>query len=489
MQLMLVEQQNKKRLLIARQEQDSLMMASVTNDLTIDQLAMTHGSNPTGERHNSEADLLGLLNSDVSSMGIEELQSCMQSLQARVKRLKGTQEKEQGPAFRFQVLHRILQDNVVTSRHGAEKIEKTLSSAFFDPPEQLYGQGKTQVLRCKIPLQNFDLFLEQNKDISFIVYRTHIPSARDLTMKLRNTNDQELQSPAPVEESIRPVSKDLVYALETILESREEYAEMLQKFRGTSELHAPYLFMYHHRSILDELRCSLDEPASDQLTLFSEYVIQNHGSTYASADSLISQSKISPAYVDYLFKPGDTLLSRYENGYRGWVASSWALKTHTERISRTTAEAKKRGAPASLYGSHAASKGMASDIVLLHHFTIQAWHWDFDGNFQRQSELLKFSIQAEEKPNRLGKEVESSSYMGLSDETNNIEKDGVPVVELNVFPMRFASPEAIETLRQRGKTFWKCRIRRYVSYSEMDKEGIQNMVGLRHAILRSYWRS
>lgn len=35
-------------------------------------------------------------------------------------------------------------------------------------------------------------------------------------------------------------------------------------------------------------------------------------------------------------------------------------------------------------------------MVIMHHWNIEAWHWDFDGNFQRRCDVLKFTTQAED---------------------------------------------------------------------------------------------
>ncbi|KAI9687859.1 MAG: hypothetical protein M1822_001940 [Bathelium mastoideum] len=495
MQLMLLEQQNKKRLLMAGQEQE-MMTTSMAEPgeaewITIEEPIMPNRSTASGKRHDSEIDLLTVLNNDVSNMSTEELQSCLRDLQARAKRLKTGHEQEKKPPCRYQILYRILHEQTSVSKNGRDKVGKILSPPFFDPPEQIYGQGNSRTLRCKAPVQNFELFLEQNKDISFIVYRTYISDHEDQSSagKLLNGHKQEADIPIPVEESIRPVSHDLLHALESILESREEYADMLQKLRGSLELHAPYLFMYHNRRDLDAFRDGLQQQAKEQFTLFSNFVVQQHGSTYASADSMISQGNISTAYVDYLFKPGDVLISRHNNGYRGWVASSWARRVHVERVSRTVAEAQKKGAPMSLYGSRAASKRMANDTVVVHNFSIQAWFWDFDGNFQRKDELLKFSIQAEEKQAKLSKSSESRGYVKSPEEADQANDEGVPIDGLTVFPISFASPGVITQLRQRGKVFWQCRVRRYVSYCDKDRDGMPGVENERYMIdLKTYQR-
>ncbi|KAI9704067.1 MAG: hypothetical protein M1820_005689 [Bogoriella megaspora] len=480
MQLMLLEQQSKAKSLLARQEQEqeqeqsNLMVAKMTTQNNISNFpTIYNGTHLDSKRKIDDIELLALLQSDTSNMDDIEVRDLLGSLQASFKRSRGMQEFDKRPPFKYQILYRILEDCMEPSRNGHNKYEKRLSVPFFDPPEQVYGQGRTQTLRGKVPLENFDLFLEQNKDLSFIVYRTYISSLPELP------NSRTLGASPEVEESIQPIRRELIDALMTILASRPEFADVLQKMQTTSELYAPYLFMYYLRGDLEAFRTGLQQSAKDQLALFSDYVLQSHGPKYYTADSLISQGKITTAYIDYLFKPGDVLVARNEDIYRGWVASSWARRTNTERMLRSVAEASKKGAFVPLYGSRDAFQRTANDVVLVHHFNVDAWCWSFDGNFQRTNDVLRFTIQTEDKQARFSKGSEARSSTEPPREDG---EDGISIQELRVFPLRFASPSITETLRRRGKTFWSCRQQRFVSYCEQEKYGTQSATDERYMI-------
>lgn len=493
MQLMLLEQQSKKRLLIAKQEHaldarrwehyletgrwehDAVETSRPTPDFLPGNSTSINDSTPMGKRHNMEPDPLSLLSDDVSSMDAVELQSYIERLQAKARQFGSTQKNR--VSSRYQILYRILQEVWVSSDNDP-RLESKLWSSFFDLPECVRGQGEAQVLRCQIPVKNFDLYLEQNKDVSFIVYRTYVEPNTG-TSSERDTKIDSSDSPEQITESIRPVADILIHALEAILQSREEYADLLQKYRATSELYAPYLFMYHNRKDLDIIRENLDQSTQEQLQLFSDYVVQNHGSMYATADSLISQGMISPEYIDYLFKPGDVLVQRHVTDYRGWVACSWPRKISTEQIPRSLAESVKKGAPIPLYGSREASKRMENDTVLVHHWNIEAWHWDFDGNFQRKNDTLKFAIQAEDNHAKHAKNTTDHNCLNTQDEASQIEIDRVAIGDLRVFPLKYTSSEIVNLLRRRGKTFWKCRARRVVSYQGNEKDSMQNSVGFK----------
>ena len=471
MQLMLLEQQNGKRLThIGRKLDTPSTDGSMTDDVL--EISPLIDSQIITNKHDMELGFTNSSNDNVSNMDAVELQHYIERLQMRAEQLKATTKNM--TSSRSQTFYRILHvssENSVDSRNP-------YSSTFFDPPECVTGQGSARVLRCKIPLSNFDLYLEQNKDVSFIVYRTYVESDAEAVSSSHTTiNGNEI--PVEINESIQPVAQDLINALETILQSREEYEDLLTTYRSTNELHAPYLFMYHNRQDLDMVRNSLNQFSQDQFALFSDYVIQNYGSMYETADSLFSHGKTSPECVRYLFKPGDLLVKRYENDYRGWIACSWPREVSTKRMSRSEAETLKKGVPISLYCSRKASKKNADDMVLVHHFSIAAWHWGFDGNFQRQNDDLEFIIQAEENQTEHRKKAGTHHDLKAQDEASQPERDLVAIEELVVFPMKYASTEIVNKLRRRGRTFWKCRSRKFVSYQEHEMDSMKNLVSMR----------
>lgn len=73
------------------------------------------------------------------------------------------------------------------------------------------------------------------------------------------------------------------------------------------------------------------------------------------------------------------------------------------------------------------------------HLGITGISWSYDGSFQKNKELWSFKC-------KLG-----------SDEIFDIK-------DLDIIPLRFANPEAAQTLRHRGERFWECRRPNYISY-------------------------
>ena len=206
-----------------------------------------------------------------------------------------------------------------------------------------------------------------------------------------------------------------------------------------------------------------------------KYITEHYADEYAAADSLLSRNKISPEYLRYLFKPGDLLVSRVKGQYMGFVSTLWPNVNRNKQVSRMLAATSQVGTTLSLYGSHDAEARMATDKVIIHVCDLNVWHWAFDGNFQRQHKTLQLEIPAT-KDEANDTEIKGKKRVGAhgEDPKNGLGEQNIS--DLNVFPMQFASPEIVDKCRRRGKTFWKCRTRRYVSYQDTATDSIQNLV-------------
>ena len=422
-----------------------------------------------------KTDLQNVLNgADASQLDVQKLQEYIELLQVKVRQYE-TIQKARVPS-RWQIFYRIKQIQTVQVRKGTKELEQYLP--FFDHPKWVKGQGTSSRLQCNLPLNNFDLYLEKNKDVAFIVYRNFDIDSVGIVAQ-PGTEDVRSAGAAHVpqysSETIRPVHEDLIETIKTLLGSRQEYAETLHEFSTSYELAAPYLFIYHSRKSSEEFQNSLPLPAKAQLSLLLQFVTEEYADEYAAADSVLSQGKISPKLIPYFFKPGDLLVSRIGDQYMGYVATSWPKIDSKKKVSRMQATTSSNGTGLSLYGSRDAEVRMATDKVTIHLCNLGAWHWAFDGRFQRRHERLVLELPAiEDNKSAIdlnGKSI--SSKQSKEDRSGSTEKK---ISDLNVFPMQFASAEIVDKCRRRGKTFWKCRTRHYVSYQDNEMESIQNLV-------------
>ena len=482
MQLMLQEQHYKKRLLMGRAEQDDIISTgSAAMDMEVMASAPSEVASTTDRANEVDNQTIKsklndvLEGADPSKLDLQKLQEYIELLQAQAKQFETTRSR-QAPS-RYQIIYRIMKPELGQQHNGKQKWENRYSS-FFDHPEFVRGQESAIRIQCNLPLTNFDLYLEKNKEITFIVYRNFDPESAKIVAKSSTDNvssDKATLPPQPTSETIRPVNKNLIEAIMALLKSQQEYAALLQAFTTSLELPAPYLFIYHSRRSLEKFQDSLPLHATAHLSVLLNYVSEQYADEYAAADSLLSRNKISPEHLHYLFKPGDLLVSRVDGQYMGFVATSWPKINWEKQVSRMRVSRSQIGTSSFLYDSQDAKGRIPTGKVTIHVCSVGVWHWGFDGNFQRQYKSLDLEIPAAEDDAN-DADINGKKTVGGQGER---PKNGIgekEISDLNVFPMQFASAEVVDKCRRRGKTFWKCRTRGYVSYQDTERDSIHNLV-------------
>lgn len=430
MQLMLNEQQNKRRLMTARQEQDPIARQgqnnTASNTGTTDHKS-TMG-NPIDGSQNAGYDLSAFEN--------RILRQQVELLQAKLEKYESTVDK---PA-RFQFLYRI--DDQRPKNDNSNKTEldsndrENSMTIFTDCPEIVYKRDNTAHLRCSMPLRNFDLFLALNPEISFVVFRNYNREH----LSLGSESEEPLELPAPVSEYIFPVANDMKSALEAILNVNPEFGDIMRNYKMSGQLFAPYFFAYHSRQHFDRIKDQLSAGERNHVNLLIQYLDEEFGQEYENVDFLLERKHISPHYLHYLFKPGEILVEKSNDEYTGYLSKSW-ISDRTEH-------------PMLNHVSHIFGELMGSDIherpAKRGSESIDAWNFGFDGGFFQNNKTLYLQLGEEEFQMRSNAPPKSQSLEDLM-------KSAKPITDLNVFPLKYASQDLIDMLRRRGETFWKCR--------------------------------
>ncbi|KAF2792274.1 P-loop containing nucleoside triphosphate hydrolase protein [Melanomma pulvis-pyrius CBS 109.77] len=404
-------------------------------------------------------------------------------LQSQARRLEELQQVNLPK--RYQVLYRI-----------QHRIDQQISTEIYlDYPE--WTQGGTYI-KSRNRLDNLDLFLERNKDISFLVYRTFNGTGRasgDLVTSNTPSDrikHEHLDVPLPHRESICPIDRNFFQAITKVLKSKLGYASLLRLYHISGEIDAPYLFMYHNRKDWGKILGRFSSMTQEHLKLFAGYVFQYYGEEYKLAETLFSKGNVSPASMRYLFMPGEVLIARKNEGNMGYVTRSWP--NFSFRVKDATGGSKDNSNGAaytklSVIGPDISSEeaspsddeyasaeesftsdnqihmrmGLAPTREQPDSCSIEAWRWGFDTVFKRQYDTLTLQF-----PRSKG---DKSFYTRP-----------IPIEELDIFPLRFAAAELAEKLKHRGRMFWKCRGRCLVSYIEQEGEVADNKSDERYMI-------
>lgn len=362
-------------------------------------------------------------------------------------------------------------------------------TSYFDHPE--WTQGYRSIV-SRIPVRNLDLFLERNKNVIFIVYRDF-----DLAPPKPGAKHKP-SSPQHIRESIHPVSRQLRKTLEMMLKHDWRYESMFLDFRRKREMDAPYLFIYHHRTYWKDILAHCPYSVREHLNLVATYVSKNYGTEYMAADALFAGRKVSAQYIQYLFQPGDILISRSEGQYRGLVARSWPQDSrHVHRHPQPPMHQPNSSVDSDINSDSAFDSSSSSDVDisdnkmkssveaveherdLLRHFfrrirpgtaskaennnkpvstessdkqfEVKIWQWSFDGDFKR---------------------VEGNIMLRISQSTVNDPSRAKEwnMHDLDVYPLKFAPQSLVQKLRRRGMMFWKCRKQCLVSYHETNTD-------------------
>ena len=197
-QLMLLEQQNKKRLLMARQESDFKIKAPA---VAAYMASSADRSNEVDDR-TTGIDIKQVLDqTDPSEIDLRKVQEYIHLLQESI-------QSKPAPSP-YQIIYRIQRSERVKHRNKKHSYEDR-SMLFFDHPEWIGGQGTESHIKSNLPLTNFELYLEKNKDMSFLVYQTFTEFDRD-----DNRSDRTAHRPQPANETVRLVNGDLIGVIES----------------------------------------------------------------------------------------------------------------------------------------------------------------------------------------------------------------------------------------------------------------------------------
>jgi AAA+ superfamily predicted ATPase len=349
-----------------------------------------------------------------------ELQDYVRFLEGQSKTLQRVQAENdalragKGPTLhpRWQTLYRLPEE-------GPE--------VYFDHPHLVTGEKGKKSLKCSMPLSNIDLHLEKNKDIVFILFKDFREKyegslENNGVLKSGKTNTLEF---VPFQESIKPVSEELVEAIQALLKSDSNFSQFEDHYKSTGEVAAPYLCIYHTRESYHPVPKEMDHMITDHFDLMRWYILDQFGAEYSCADNMMSSGIITRQYIKYLFKPDQLVLSKEDRSESAYLTTSWPEFSDVQQQRKIL----------QMYKTGPTERDVDEYTIC----SFEGWSWLFHGSFETKSVILDL---------RLPKS----------------ELEELCITDLNVYPLRYASESVQTRLERRGKILWSCRFRRLVSY-------------------------
>ncbi|KAF5638790.1 AAA family ATPase [Fusarium tjaetaba] len=355
----------------------------------------------------SNADLL-----DGLDAAFDELKESRSRLQARENFLHGPP--------RHQVLYRIRCEGSRLDDEDSDASEETTEEGYttYEKPPWVvqYGPHKAH-LRAGSHVPSLELYLERNKDIAFLVYV-------DLYHPI-----EAAALPMYTKESICIISPHLRNALHDLKLSALEGIPHPDFEDLSLHIPFPYLWWFNRRDQIANTVAESDAESQCYLSLLQNYMFDRLQSAWSKVDELTSKGLITIEYLDYIYTPGQILISEAVGNdltqTQCYRVLNWMKKTYNRY-----------------------------DESLI--YTIRAAWWLFDGTF---------------------KEIEDDLIITAPDLTNEFK-----IESLSYYPQRFARPNLVRSLLDRGKMFWECRERKYVSTSDFGGDGLQSSMDTRFMI-------
>ena len=369
----------------------------------------------TGELHETEL--------------IRKLRGELDSLEQENLRLKG---HLQSRGVRWQAIYRVRRQ-ALDEPHHANRRAQFMTYNYLDEPHWVKGDGGETSLQGSLPVRSVESYQQRNPEVVFVVFRSFTVHG--------SKGDEEDQEMALWSESIYLTSSDLIKAVKNAnrhLSKSLEGHSCTDMMNTETELPAPYLPFFHYRRTLENCNANISQGPSRDWQLLWQYVFENYGDEYMQVDRCLKSGTISRAYIKYLIKYNDILLTRHSGHLRGYRAVSEPCLDLD-----------------SLGKSQQASKNPSEDEYKPQTWKVWTEAWKFDGNFEKDSQELSFVI-----PGGRG--------------------DIVSIRDLELVPIQYAEPQAAVQLRDRGLQFWKSRSRRYISYRSQGRTETSRNTDLRY---------
>lgn len=323
---------------------------------------------------------------------------------------------------------------VLCSRKGNHK-DHEKSVVYLDHPRLFKGDSKMSALRGREKIADAITYVEQNpKDIDFIVTKTFkchdyldLGSVKRLFQQLPVPSDPEIP------ESIRPYFFNLrtngplpCTSYETIQIRSESLQNTLTRVTGISHDELPEAYdarnmsmlqnsIYYYSRLNERTLSALSTEELFHLRDLLEYIKFTSKNDWEEADALVSQGLISQKHIVKLYGPNEILVTTKSGHARAYVLKK---SPYPKRVK--------------LEGS--TSKNMGP-------ITLNLWSWQFNGLFYKEGE-----------------------DWSLAWPSSSSADEAIPISQLEIYPLRFASPDVEDRLRTRGRIFWKCRRGRFVAY-------------------------
>ena len=303
---------------------------------------------------------------------------------------------------------------------GEDHEDHATKADYLDVPRLFANDTRGSALRGTEPILDLEEYYENHPEICMTVYKSYSCSAyhrrlkdsfqliatgmeRQVFNRLRPWFFQlpETGPPAQVKSESITLNSETLSAAMTKVVASD--GNQLADWRENEDLQAPYDYFYHYRQrIRAQSKSVLDRARMEELAMLLDYIDQNCGGEFDKIDNVFKLGAVRLEYFSKLFAPRDVVVTFQDGTPRAYVVERASL----------------------VHGS----------------FQLECWTWEFDGSFRKKDRLI------------------SVLWPAYDEETVSIDS-------LAAWPLRLDSSNLEDRLLKRGKEFWTCRHKRFVSYN------------------------
>lgn len=221
-----------------------------------------------------------------------------------VDRLRSTAIEQYGPP-RAQVIHTV-------RCHSPRAEEKR----YLEPPWVVETGPYNAHLRGSQSINNFELYLERNKEVSFIVYKEYecCNGASGAYRQGKYQKDFEVDATAFLRgERIALIAPELKTALSEVashsLEGMPHPVFVSTDDEDEDEILYPYIWYFHRRNEIHRAIDELPSPSCRYADCFRGYIQDRMTEEWETVLGLLGENRITAEYIDYLFVSNLDLVS------------------------------------------------------------------------------------------------------------------------------------------------------------------------------------
>jgi len=310
----------------------------------------------------------------------------------------------------------------------------SLGTSFYLAEPEWVVRDEDVMLRGRFPVHDPESYLQKRGNITFAVYKDYNTRHQQEKISEAMKANECLPVPEPASMSCSLISAEMTEAAKAFISLHPsfstEFPEQASAVKNGGKISAPFIWWYHYRKS-HGIR-NLPPRQAELMTALTEWIERNYGHLYDKFDAQFRSGRVSAESLEYLIRPGHVLVKKEGKTLPlGFVATSRPELMET-RVREPQEHDKKK------YNWS---------------FAVRVRSYQYNGGFFRSNDTVDLNFGAD-------------------------VKDGeVDIRSIDVVPLQYADLEVKELLARRGKTFWKCRNKRLVSY-----EGSPNSTDQKHAV-------